>query len=35
MLLQMLTGSDQLDGWELADVVDAADLETKVNVAQS
>lgn len=30
VLLQMLSGADKLDGWELADVIDAADLETKV-----
>lgn len=30
MLLSMLTGSEKLDGWDLSQAVDAADLETKV-----
>lgn len=30
VLLSMLTGADKLDGWELAQAVDAADLQTKV-----
>jgi hypothetical protein len=30
VLLSMLTGAEKLDGWDLAQAVDAADLETKV-----
>lgn len=32
VLLALLSSAEKLDGWELADVVDAADLETKVSL---
>lgn len=30
VLLSMLTGAEKLDGWDVSQAVDAADLETKV-----
>lgn len=30
MLLSVLTNAERLDGWELAQAVDAADLQAKV-----